>query len=142
MHYCRPVAITIEINTKLTKDMGPSSANRKQEMKEVPYKQAVGFLLDLYTCIRSDHTCRVLSHFNNNAGMVHWRVIKRVMRYQKQTKNYTIKKTEQALLGFIDANWGGDFNDRKSYMGFVFVLSEGVISWEVHSKCVTLRQSI
>lgn len=32
--------------------------------------------------------------------------------------------------GFVDADWGGDVLDRKSYTGFAFMLAGAAISWE------------
>jgi hypothetical protein len=33
------------------------------------------------------------------------------------------------VLGYCDANWGGDLEDRRSTTGFVFMIGEGAISW-------------
>lgn len=33
------------------------------------------------------------------------------------------------LVGYVDADWGGDINDRKSTSGFVFKLGNACIGW-------------
>jgi hypothetical protein len=33
------------------------------------------------------------------------------------------------VLGYCDANWGGDLKDRRSTIGFVFMIGGGAISW-------------
>jgi len=33
------------------------------------------------------------------------------------------------VLGYCDADWGGDLEDRKSTIGFVFMIKGGAISW-------------
>ncbi len=33
------------------------------------------------------------------------------------------------VLGYCDADWGGDLEDRKSTTGFVFMIGGGAISW-------------
>jgi hypothetical protein len=33
------------------------------------------------------------------------------------------------MLGYCDANWGGDLEDRKSTTRFVFMIKCGAISW-------------
>jgi len=33
------------------------------------------------------------------------------------------------MVGYCDADWVGDLEDRKSTMGFVFMLGGGAISW-------------
>jgi len=33
------------------------------------------------------------------------------------------------VLGYCDADWGGDLEDRRSIIGFVFMIGGGAISW-------------
>ena len=33
------------------------------------------------------------------------------------------------MIGFTDSDWAGDSTDRKSTLGYVFMLAEGPISW-------------
>jgi hypothetical protein len=33
------------------------------------------------------------------------------------------------VLGYCDADWGGDLEDKRSTIGFVFMIGGGVISW-------------
>jgi len=33
------------------------------------------------------------------------------------------------VLGYCDADWGGDLEDRRSITGFVFMIGGGAISW-------------
>ena len=48
------------------------------------------------------------------------------------TKSFCLKFTKDSsdLVGFVDSDWGSDKRDRKSYTGYVFKLSGGVISWK------------
>ena len=42
-------------------------------------------------------------------------------------------------MGYIDADWDGDLDERKSTSGFVFTLNNGVISWSSKKQsCITL----
>jgi hypothetical protein len=34
------------------------------------------------------------------------------------------------LVGFIDLDWDGDPNDRKSTVGYVFILGYGPVTWD------------
>ena len=43
---------------------------------------------------------------------------------------FSIKKnSDLELIGFTDSDWEGDRTDRKSTLGYVFMLAEGPISW-------------
>jgi hypothetical protein len=33
------------------------------------------------------------------------------------------------VFGYCDADWGGDLEDRRSTIGFVFMIGSGAISW-------------
>ena len=50
------------------------------------------------------------------------------------------KKGEKSdLIGFVDSDYAGDQDDRKSTSGYVFVLGTGAISWSSRKqKIVTL----
>ena len=40
------------------------------------------------------------------------------------------RNISEDLTGYVNSDWRGDIDDRKSRTGFVFKLSIGVISWE------------
>ena len=41
---------------------------------------------------------------------------------------YTKQKSKECI-GYSDADWAGDVNDRKSMSGYLFQISGGPISW-------------
>jgi len=57
---------------------------------------------------------------------------KRVLRYLKGTINLglTYQKSERPALGFVDADWANCREDRRSYTGYVFILSGCPVTWE------------
>lgn len=69
------------------------------------------------------------------------------MKYMKGTTNYKLYlQTEQSkidsLLGYADADWAGDFSDRKSNSGYVFLLNGSTISWAARKQdCVALSST-
>ena len=54
------------------------------------------------------------------------------LRYLKGTADRGLKydSVTSPLVGYADADWGGSVNDRRSDSGYVFLLGNGVISWE------------
>ena len=78
------------------------------------------------------HTVVFLSQFNTSYGTEHWNAVKKIVRYLKNTKDFALiyKKDDLKLNGFVDADWGSDATDRKSFTGYVFKLSSLAILWK------------
>lgn len=100
-----------------------------------PYQQIIGCLMYLAVLTRPDiaYAVSFLSQFNQCYTKEHCSYVKRILRYLKNTKHYGLRYTAEGnsmLEGFVDADWGGNIIDRRSYTGFCFTLSGCVISWE------------
>ena len=99
-----------------------------------PYRQAIGSLIYLMTGTRPDISWIVskLSQFLEKPTKSHVAAVKRVLRYIKATKSYslTFTPTNGTLLGFTDSDWGGDCDDRRSTTGYLFNLGGTPISWK------------
>ena len=69
-------------------------------------------------------------------GREHWKTVKRLFRYLRGTTSYGL--CYQGILGlekvvdihgFVDVDWVGDLDRRRSKSGYVFNLFGGEISW-------------
>lgn len=134
MNDCKPVATPVDVNQKLTKEMSPKNHAERLEMEKIPYQEAVGSLLYLAQGTRPDITFAVnsVSRFNNDPGKAHWTAVKRIFRYLKNTSDVKIKfngQTSSALIGYSDADWANDTDDRRSCTGYIFTRNGGPISW-------------
>ena len=129
MSDCKPVATPVDPGTKLRKNENPS----EDELK-LPYRELVGALTYLSVTTRPDIAYSVsrLGQFNNCYGTEHWKAAKRVLRYLKGTIDIGLfyKKKPGPIQGFVDADWGGCIEDRKSQSGYMFLLGGGPISWD------------
>ncbi|XP_035211735.1 secreted RxLR effector protein 161-like [Stegodyphus dumicola] len=102
-------------------------------MKNVPFINLIGLLMYLSVATRPDITYDVnFSSQFNNPGKEHWHAAKRIIRYLKGTQDQGLiyTKTGKPLIAFVDADWTSNVNDRKSYTGFVYILSGSAITWE------------
>ena len=130
---CKPIGIPLDTNSKLTKAMSPITDEKREEMKKVPYQSAVGSLMYAMLGTRPDiaYSVGVISQFNSNPGKAHWIAVKRIFRYLKGTMDYslTYKGSESQLLGYSDADWGGNLDDRRSTTGYTFIISGGAVTW-------------
>ena len=55
------------------------------------------------------------------------------MRYLKGTLNFGLLYTSngsKGCIGYSDADWAGDLDDRKSTSGYVFQIGGGAVSWK------------
>ena len=73
-----------------------------------------------------------LSQFMVDPRRVHWTAAKHVFRYISGTMEYGLVyecRGSVRLAGFIDADWEGCVEDRKSTSGCCFSIGLGVVSW-------------
>jgi hypothetical protein len=66
------------------------------------------------------------------AGPSHWMAVKRILRYLKGSLELKLSLggNDISMVGFCDADWAGDTNDRQSTTGYVFFVGRGAISWK------------
>ncbi|XP_061363854.1 secreted RxLR effector protein 161-like [Gastrolobium bilobum] len=109
-------------------------------MASVPYASADGILMYATICTLPDitHAVRVLNRHMSKLGNEHWTVVKRVFCYLHGTYDLRLcyegvkSSRGQTLLElrcFVDADWGGDIDSRRSTSGYVVFLFGGAISW-------------
>jgi hypothetical protein len=98
------------------------------------YAEVLGMLMYLANGTRPDLSFAVgaLARFMAAPRQEHWRRLIGVVRYVKGTVNYGIKFDGNALgqlVGYSDADFGGDPDKRRSTTGYVFMLAGGAVSW-------------
>jgi hypothetical protein len=73
---CNSVSTLAEPGLKLSLDMSPQTDKEVEEMKQIPYKEAVGALLYISTTTRPDTSYAVgqMAKFNHNPGVQHWKL--------------------------------------------------------------------
>jgi hypothetical protein len=107
-------------------------------MSCVPYGSAVGSLMYEMVCTRLDiaHAVGFLSRYMSKPGKEHWTTVKRVFRYFPGTTSYGLCYEGRPGLDrvvdihcFVDADWAGDLDRRRSTSGYVFNLFGGAIRW-------------
>jgi hypothetical protein len=129
---------------KLTTEHSPKNDKEREEMKSVPYMNAVGAILYAAITTRPDisHAVSEVSKYMQNPGMKHWEAVRRIINYLKRTKEKSliikainnineIKKgnINFYLHGYSDADWAGDQDTRKSKTGYVCKLNGNTVSW-------------
>ena len=73
-----------------------------------------------------------MSKFCANPTQSHLTATKRILRYLKGTLYLGLsykKCADEKLIGYSDADWAGDMDDRHSTSGNVFLLAKGAVGW-------------
>ena len=80
-----------------------------------------------------------ISKFCSNPTEAHETVVKRILRYLKKTMNLALMycKDEKGVIGFSDADWGGDLDDRRSTTGNL-PLADVAMSWLSNKQAVVV----
>ena len=123
------------ISARLTVQDQPEVTNSSvQEL----YRGMVGSLLYLASWTRPDIAFAVseLSRFVSNPGKPHLEAAKRVFRYLKKTMHLGLvyrsspsTMPPNTLWGYVDSDWAGCPDSRRSTSGLVFMLNGAAISW-------------
>ena len=101
-------------------------------MSKVPYASAIGSLMYVMVCTRPDiaHAVGVVSKFMSRPGKQHWEAVKWILRYLKGSSDTYLYFTGASLKlhGYVDVDFAGDIDSRKSTTGFIFTLGGIAIS--------------
>eukprot|EP00253_Pinus_taeda_P015622 PITA_15622 len=97
------------------------------------YRQLVGSLIYL-TTTRPDlaYAVSVLSQFMTQPHENPWLAAKGVLRYLQGTSDFGVLYSDSfdvSLTSYIDFDWVGNLDDRRSIIGYAFSIASGVISW-------------
>jgi hypothetical protein len=129
MGNCKPVSTPMENGLKLS---------RNEDLKLVtkePYRELIGCLMYAALGCRPDITFAVnhFSQYQSAPTDEHWTHLKRILRYLKGSydKKLVFKRTEnpEAIIGYADADWANNIDDRKSVSGYIFKIYGSTISW-------------
>ena len=139
MEKAKPVSTPVDTSVKLVK-----ATEDEDCVDHSLYQSAVGSLLYLSVGTRPDITYAVsnVAKFCAKPSKQHWTAVKRIMRYLQGTINFGLlfnRCGSKKFVGFSDADWAGDLDDRKSTSGYLFQIGGGAVTWRSKKQtCVAL----
>ncbi len=77
-------------------------------------------------------TVNKLSQYMHQPTLLHWQAVKQLLRYLKHTITHglhLLPSTTTVLQAFINADWAGSRDDRRSIGGYYVFLGKNLISW-------------
>jgi hypothetical protein len=128
----------------------PSTPDDKEHMLNTPYAEAVGALNWLATMTRPDiaQAVSVVARFTANPGYQHWNAVKFIFKYLKGTIFLGIiyganhdSKCPLELVGYVDSDFAGCVDTRRSTTGFSFHLNGGTISWKSQKQSMVAQST-
>ncbi|XP_071580260.1 uncharacterized protein [Temnothorax nylanderi] len=132
MDQCNPVVTPSEVSARF------NDASEDGPQENCPYRELIGALMYLSVATRPDiaNTVSRLAQFTNKPRKYHWLAAKRVLRYLAGTAEIGLvcTKTDEPLVGYADADWGGCTVDRRSYTRYAFLLSGAAITWKLQKQ--------
>jgi hypothetical protein len=151
MEDAAPLSIPIAPGHNLSKSQSPSTPDEIEDMRRVPYREAVGSLMYVVVGTRPDiaYAVSYLARFMENPGRAHWEAVKRVIRYLKGTKEAKLvigrkrmltweeldRQEHIGLEGYSDAD-GNSQEHRHAISGYVFCIDGGAVSWNSRKQAI------
>jgi hypothetical protein len=133
MNNVKPVSVPLASHFKISSSLCPSTTEEKEYISQIPYANAVGSLMYAMVSTRPDisYVVGAVSRYMENPGKDHWATVKWVLWYLRGTSDYciTYNNGHDLVFGYVDSDFAGDLDKRRSTSGYVFTLAGGAISW-------------
>jgi len=73
----------------------------------------------------------VVSRFMASPGQEHWNIVKRILRCVRGTSDAALcfRGSEFIVKGYVNSDFAGNLDKRKSTIGYVFTLAGVAVSW-------------
>ncbi|KAE8686551.1 cytochrome P450 71A9-like [Hibiscus syriacus] len=136
MSSAKPVSTPLANHFKLSSEQCPKTDKEAEDMAKVPYSNAVGCLMYAMVCTRPDlaHAVSQVCKYMSKPGKQHWEAVKWIFRYLKGTVGHGIvfgsQRDNPLVVGYVDSDYAGDLDNRRSTTGYVFTLGGGPICWK------------
>ncbi|KAG8472622.1 hypothetical protein CXB51_034312 [Gossypium anomalum] len=128
------LGIEILSDRKTFISLSPQSDDKIEYMSHVPYSSAVGSLMYAMVCSRPDlsYAVSAVSRYMANPSKEHWKAVQWVLRYLRGTTDVCLQfgRTKDGVIGYVDADFAGDLDRRRSLTGYVFTIGGCAISWK------------
>ena len=143
MSDAKPVSTPLASHFHLSKDQSPETKKERKFMAKVSYTSAIGSLMYAMAYTRPDigYAMGVVSRFMSNPDKAHWEAVKWILRYLRGTteKCLYFGEGELKVQGYVDADFGGEVDHRRSTTGYIFTIGNTTVNWMLRlQKIVTL----
>ena len=123
-----PVGIILDNN------MSPKTDSERKSMSDKPYRPILGSVMWGQLATRPDlaFSVSLLARFQSNPGLDHWNALMHVVGYIKNTIDHGLtysRDSDISPIAYVDADYGGCRDTRRSTSGYVFLMAGGAVTW-------------
>eukprot|EP00253_Pinus_taeda_P014840 PITA_14840 len=134
MSFLGELAYFLGSQIQQNKDGCSLSLNDESAVVHQPtYRSMIGSLLYLTgTWPDIMHAAGIVGRFQANPKEAHLQAVKRIFKYLQGTQNYGLwypRNVDVTLHAYIDADWAGSVDDRKSTSGGALFMGSILVSW-------------
>ena len=115
--------------------MSPKTIDEHEYISHIPYASAVGNLMYVMMCTRPDlsQAVSIVSRYMNDPSRGHWEAVRWILMYIKGTVDVGLffEKDvggKQECTCYVDSDYAGDLDKRRSTRGYVFTLSQALVN--------------
>src|SRR5258707_13844818 len=124
----------LPVGVILDQTMSPKTDSERKEMADKPFRPVLGSVMWGQLATRPDlsYAVSLLSRFQADPGIEHWKSLLHVVGYIKNTMDYGLtyfRDAELTPLAYVDADYGGCRDTRRSTSGYVFTMAGGAVTW-------------
>ena len=146
MNETKPISTPLGSHFKPSKEQSPKTEEERDHRSKVPYASTIGSLMYAMMCTRPDiaHVVGIVSRFISRPGKQHWEAVNWILRYLKGSLDTCLCFicASLKLHGYVDADFSGDNDSRKSTTRFVFTLGGIAISWASNLQKLSMLQQL
>ncbi|KAG8473150.1 hypothetical protein CXB51_035082 [Gossypium anomalum] len=130
----KPVSTSLAAHFRLLSALSLQSDDEIEYMSHVSYSSAVGSLMYaiVCSCLDLSYAVSIVSRYMANLGKEHWKVVQWILRYLRGTIDVCLQfgRTEDEVIWYVDADFAGDLDRRRSLTGYVSTIGGCAISWK------------
>ena len=130
----KTVSTPLALHFKLSAALSPSTD--EEYMSCVSYHSAVGSLMYAMVCTRPDlsQAISIVSRYMHAPEKQHWQAMRWILRYIYGTVDIGLQFTKNDsqglhLIGYVNSDFAGDLNKRRSTTGYLFTLAGAPVCW-------------
>jgi hypothetical protein len=116
----------------LSAEQCASSNEDIEYMSKVPYCSVVGSLMYAKVCSRPDlsYAMSIVSRYMSNPGKEHRSAVQWIFRFLRWTAGHCLQfgRTAKGLIGYVDSDYAGDLDRRRSLTCYVFTVGSCAVS--------------